>query len=57
MQQQNPELIEQLRSQMRSRPPSSAGNDEPWHTPWYHTSQNSNSLLYTVSVYQYLFRT
>ncbi|XP_048011838.1 small glutamine-rich tetratricopeptide repeat-containing protein alpha isoform X2 [Megalobrama amblycephala] len=29
MQQQNPELIEQLRSQMRSRPPSSAGNDEP----------------------------
>uniref|UniRef100_A0A672QYC2 Small glutamine-rich tetratricopeptide repeat-containing protein alpha n=1 Tax=Sinocyclocheilus grahami TaxID=75366 RepID=A0A672QYC2_SINGR len=28
MQQQNPELIEQLRSQMRSRPPSSAGNDE-----------------------------
>ncbi|XP_077059024.1 small glutamine-rich tetratricopeptide repeat-containing protein alpha isoform X1 [Siphateles boraxobius] len=29
MQQQNPELIEQLRSQIRSRPPSSAGNDEP----------------------------
>ncbi|TRY82612.1 hypothetical protein DNTS_032565 [Danionella cerebrum] len=28
MQQQNPELIEQLRTQMRSRPPSSAGNDE-----------------------------
>ncbi|XP_016324053.1 small glutamine-rich tetratricopeptide repeat-containing protein alpha isoform X1 [Sinocyclocheilus anshuiensis] len=28
MQQQNPEIIEQLRSQMRSRPPSSAGNDE-----------------------------
>uniref|UniRef100_A0A8C2AV21 Small glutamine-rich tetratricopeptide repeat-containing protein alpha n=1 Tax=Cyprinus carpio TaxID=7962 RepID=A0A8C2AV21_CYPCA len=28
MQQQNPELIEQLRSQIRSRPPSSAGNDE-----------------------------
>ncbi|KAA0707891.1 Small glutamine-rich tetratricopeptide repeat-containing protein alpha [Triplophysa tibetana] len=29
MQQQNPELIEQLRSQMRSRPPSSAGSEEP----------------------------
>ncbi len=38
MQQQNPEIIEQLRSQMRSRPPSSAGNDEHWHSLWYHKS-------------------
>lgn len=30
MQQQNPELIEQLRSQIRSRPPS-ASNEEQWH--------------------------
>ena len=31
MQQQNPELIEQLRSQIRSRPPSASNEEQPWY--------------------------